>query len=366
MRIGILGGGQLGRMLALAAHPLGLSTRVLEPGASCPAAVVAEHIVGEYEDYQALYRFCQGLDTVTYEFENVPLTSALWLSERLPVFPHPMALRNGQDRIAEKLFFESIKVAVPPYASIESREDLDRAIARIGLPAVLKTTRFGYDGKGQAVLKTAADVENYWEKLGGRPLILEGFVSFEREVSILGVRGRDGATVFYPLVENVHREGILRKSTSPSPKVTPALQERAEEIARKAMEALDYVGVLAVELFQVGENLIVNEMAPRVHNSGHWTIEGAETSQFENHMRAVAGLPLGKTDAIGHSVMLNLIGNWPDPKEVLQIPGVHLHLYGKEPRANRKVGHITIRAMDSRSLQASVEQVQVLIDAVEV
>jgi 5-(carboxyamino)imidazole ribonucleotide synthase len=362
MHIGILGGGQLGRMLALAGHPLGMQFRVLEPAAECPAAAVADHDRGEYEDYQALFAFCQGLDAVTFEFENVPVESARWLAERVPVYPTPRALEVGQDRIAEKAFFQDLGVPVPPFAAVDSRSDLDTAIERIGLPAVLKTTRFGYDGKGQAVLQTRADVDSIWATLGGRPLVLEGFVPFERELSILAVRGRSGELAFYPLVENIHRNGILRVSTGPANGVSRELQAKAEGIAKKALEALEYVGVLAVELFQAGDELLVNEMAPRVHNSGHWTIEGAETSQFENHLRAVAGLPLGSTAAVGQSVMINLIGGWPDPAAVLAIPGAHLHLYGKKPRPNRKVGHITVRADSDREFVDRVRRVRALLE----
>jgi 5-(carboxyamino)imidazole ribonucleotide synthase len=361
MQIGILGGGQLGRMLALAGHPFGLQFRVLEPAAECPAAAVGYHLRGDYEDYQALYSFCQKLDAITYEFENVPVETARWLAERVPVFPTPDALEIGQDRLAEKAFFQGLGVPVPPFAAVDSRSDLEAALKRIGLPAVLKTTRFGYDGKGQAVLRTPEDVERAWPTLGGRPLVLEGFVHFDRELSILAVRGRGGELAFYPLVENVHRAGILRVSTSPVPDLSPALQAKAEDIATRALEALDYVGVLAVELFQAGDQLLVNEMAPRVHNSGHWTIEGAETSQFENHVRAVAGLPLGSTAAVGRSVMINLIGGWPDPATVLAIPGAHLHLYGKHPRPNRKVGHITVRADSDGELVDRVRRVRGLL-----
>jgi 5-(carboxyamino)imidazole ribonucleotide synthase len=361
MQIGILGGGQLGRMLALAGQPLAMSFRVLEPAAECPAAAVAYHLRGDYEDFQALYSFCQGLDAITYEFENVPVASARWLTERVPVYPPPDALEIGQDRLAEKTFFQKLGVPVPPFAAVDSRQDLDAALARIGLPAVLKTTRFGYDGKGQAVLRTASEVDSAWTTLGGRPLVLEGFVPFDRELSILAVRGRGGELAFYPLVENVHRAGILRVSTGPAAGVTPDLQTKAERIAAKALEALGYVGVLAIELFQVGEELLVNEMAPRVHNSGHWTIEGAETSQFENHLRAVAGLPLGSTASVGRSVMINLVGGWPEPAAVLMIPGAHMHLYGKQPRPNRKVGHITVRADSEAVLLEKIRRVRGLI-----
>jgi 5-(carboxyamino)imidazole ribonucleotide synthase len=361
MQIGILGGGQLGRMLALAGYPLGLQFRVLEPAGECPAGVVAYHLRGEFDDFQVLYSFCQKLDAITYEFENVPVTSARWLAERVPVFPTPDALEVGQDRLAEKAFFQQLGVPVPPFAAVDSRSDLDAAIKRIGLPAVLKTTRFGYDGQGQAVLRTPEDVERNWPVLGGRPLVLEGFVEFDRELSILAVRGRTGELAFYPLVENVHRGGILRVSTSPVPELSHTLQAKAEGIATQALEALGYVGVLAVELFQVGDGLLVNEMAPRVHNSGHWTIEGAETSQFENHMRAVAGLPLGPTAAVGRSVMVNLVGGWPDAAAVLAVPGAHLHLYGKQPRPNRKVGHITVRADSDAELVDRVRRVRGLM-----
>ena len=360
MTLGILGGGQLARMLALAGHPLGLSCRVLDPAADCPAAAGAAHLVGEYEDYQALFRFCQGLDAVTFEFENVPIESARWLADRVPVFPPPIALATAQDRVDEKKFFQSLGVLVPPFAAVLSRADLNAAIGRIGLPAVLKTTRFGYDGKGQAVLRTPADVETSWTALEGRPLILESFVPFDRELSIIAVRGRDGDLAFYSPIENVHKDGILRTSKAPAPDVSPELQEKAEQIATKALESLAYVGVLAVELFQVGDDLLVNEMAPRVHNSGHWTIEGAETSQFENHLRAVAGLPLGPTACIGRSIMLNLIGHWPDPASILAVPGAHLHLYGKQPRPNRKVGHITVRGVSA----ANVDERMVMLNDV--
>lgn len=361
MRMGILGGGQLGRMLALAGHPLGIASRVLDPGRDCPAAVVAEHILGEYEDYQALYRFCQGLDAVTYEFENVPVETARWLAERVPVFPPPRALATAQDRVREKTFFQSLGIPVPPFAAIDDYHQFEQAVARIGFPAVLKTTRFGYDGKGQFVLKSRAQMEQAWIALSGRSLILEGFIPFERELSILAVRGRTGEIACYPLVENVHRDGILRVSTAPANNITPALQQRAEAIASQALEALNYVGVLAVELFDVQGELIVNEMAPRVHNSGHWTIEGSVTSQFANHVRAVAGLPLGSTACVGYSKMFNLIGSWPEPAKVLAIPHAHLHLYGKEPRVNRKVGHLTCNAPVLSELAQTTAQVEALL-----
>jgi 5-(carboxyamino)imidazole ribonucleotide synthase len=238
---------------------------------------------------------------------------------------------------------------------VNSRDELDAAIAQIGLPAVLKTRRFGYDGKGQMVLRDTREVDAAWQNLSGVPLILEGFVAFEREVSVLAVRGRDGATAFYPLVENHHREGILRLSLAPAPNLTAELQTLAEEYARRLLESLNYVGVLAIEFFQCGAELMVNEFAPRVHNSGHWTIEGAQTSQFENHIRAVCGLPLGDTSARGHCAMINLIGTLPDTQRVLATPGAHLHLYGKEPKPGRKIGHITLCEADEALRQQKLD-----------
>lgn len=351
LRLGILGGGQLGRMLALSGSPLGIVSRCLEPATESSAAQVCERVQGEYEDYQALYRFAQNLDAITYEFENVPVGTAEWLNDRVPVFPPPISLAVAQDRIAEKSFFRDLGVPVPNFRAVESRPEFDAAIREVGVPSVLKTTRFGYDGKGQAVLKTPRDAEVAWEKLGGRPLILEAFVEFERELSILGVRSRSGECRFYPLVQNTHREGMLRRTLAPAPNRTLELQARAEELCREALEALQYVGVLAIELFEKDGRLSVNEMAPRVHNSFHWTIEGAETSQFENHVRAVLGLPLGATGMRGFCALFNLIGDEPDLREVLSQDHLHLHWYGKHPKANRKLGHLTLRCNTEAELR---------------
>ena len=344
MRLGILGGGQLGRMLALAAYPLGVRSTVLEPAADPAAGQVCGHIPGEYEDYQALYRLAQQADAVTYEFENVPVESARWLAERVPVFPPPPALEVSQDRLAEKTFFRARGIPTPPFAAVDSRADFDAAVRAIGLPAVLKTRRFGYDGKGQAVLRTPADAAAAWEALGGRPLIYEGFVRFDRELSIVAARGRDGRLAVYPLVENEHRDGMLYRTLAPAPRVSAALQQQAEDYARRVMDDLNYVGVLAIEWFEQGGRLLANEMAPRVHNSGHWTLDAAVTSQFENHVRAVHGLPLGSPAAVGHSVMFNLIGTHPPFADILALPAAKLHWYGKAPRPRRKIGHVTLRA----------------------
>ncbi|HZO89783.1 MAG TPA: 5-(carboxyamino)imidazole ribonucleotide synthase [Chthonomonadaceae bacterium] len=361
MIVGVLGGGQLGRMLALAGYPLGLRFRFLDPSPEAPAGHLAPCLTGNYDDQEALESFTSGLSVVTYEFENVPASSVGFLAERLPVYPPPEALEVAQDRLSEKTLFRKLGIPVPPFAPIDTPEDLQSALERIGLPAVLKTRRFGYDGKGQVVLHRPEDAAPALHALGGRNLILEGFVAFEREVSILAARGRSGATVFYPLVENQHAGGILRISLAPAPNLTPELQAQAQDYAARVLEALDYVGVLAIELFQREGQLLANEMAPRVHNSGHWTIEGAETSQFENHLRAVQGLPLGSTAARGHAAMLNLIGTTPEPAAVLAVPNAHLHLYGKSPRPGRKLGHVTLRADDPASLEAHLTELRRLI-----
>ena len=344
MRLGILGGGQLGRMLALAGAPLGVRTTVLDPSPDPCANQVCDHIQGEYDDFQSLYKLAQVSDAVTYEFENVPVESGRWLNERVPVFPPPKALEVSQDRVVEKSFFQSLGIPTPPFAAIETRQDFDKAIREIGLPSVLKTRRFGYDGKGQTVLRTPADVESAWESLGSRPLILEGFVPFDRELSIIAVRGRNGEIVTYPLVENEHREGMLHKTVAPARQTGEELAERAAEYAERVLTELNYVGVLAIEWFQDGPRLLANEMAPRVHNSGHFTQDAAITSQFENHVRAVLGLPLGSTAIPRPCVMFNLIGSHPPIAEILSMPNAKLHWYGKEPKPRRKIGHVTLTA----------------------
>ena len=344
--VGILGAGQLGRMLALAGYPLGVRPRFLDPSEDACAGQLAEHIAADYDDSAALERFAEGLDVVTYEFENVPVETARLLAERVPLYPPPGALEVAQDRLAEKRFFRDQGIHTPPFVPVSTREELQKALRTLGTPAVLKTRRFGYDGKGQVVIGSDREADAAWAALGGSPLILEGFVRFSRELSLLAVRGLDGEMAFYPLVENHHSEGILRLSIAPAPGVTGEMQAGAEGYARRVMEALSYVGVLAIELFQVEGELLANEMAPRVHNSGHWTIEGAETSQFENHLRAILGLPLGSTAPRGYSAMLNIIGDPPDTASVLRLPNSHLHLYGKAPRSGRKIGHITLRTDD--------------------
>jgi 5-(carboxyamino)imidazole ribonucleotide synthase len=349
-------------MLALAGATLGQRFVFLDPGAESSAGHVGQLRVGAYDDEERLSELARKSDVVTYEFENVPVGSARFLNELVPVYPPPRALEVSQDRLDEKAFFASLGIPTAGFSAVASRADLDAAVARLGLPAVLKTRRFGYDGKGQWVLRTAADVAHAWEALGAASLVLEAFVSFEREMSILAVRDARGATRFWPLVENQHRDGVLRLSYPRSAAWTPELQGKAEGYAERVLAELDYVGVLAIELFVTGTGLVANEMAPRVHNSGHWTIEGAETSQFENHVRALLGLPLGSTRMIGCSAMLNAIGRLPPREEVLAIEGAHLHAYGKEGAPGRKVGHVTVRAETRAELDEKLQKLRPLVD----
>ena len=344
--VGIVGGGQLGMMLAEAGAGMGIECLTLDPASDSPASRVAPAIVGAYDDETALAELADVADVVTYEFENVPVASARFLAERVQVFPPPESLEFAQDRLLEKTLFENVGLAVAPFSPVSSKEELFEALEVVGVPSVLKTRRLGYDGKGQVRLESVEAAEDAWRALGEVPSILESLVPFDRELSIIGVRGKDGASAFYPLIENIHRDGILRESTAPAPDVIPELQTTAERHALAVMERLDHVGVLAIELFAMGEQLLGNEMAPRVHNSGHWTIEGAATSQFENHLRAICGLELGPTTPSAYSAMVNLIGSVP-PKGSFDLePRVHLHLYGKESRPARKLGHITVIGPD--------------------
>ncbi|WP_295364867.1 5-(carboxyamino)imidazole ribonucleotide synthase [Arenimonas sp.] len=358
--VGILGGGQLARMMALAGAPLGLRFLVLDSTADACAAQFAPLLEADYRDEAALAEFARRVDVATFDFENVPAESARWLAERVPVFPNPRALAVAQDRLAEKTLFRELGIPVPEFATVDTRAELDAAIAAVGTPCILKTRRLGYDGKGQFRIKSPADADAAWATLGAQAarvgLILEGFVAFQRELSVVAVRGRDGALRAWPLTENWHVDGILSASLAPA-SADAALQAQALDAARRVAEALDYVGVFALELFLRDGVLVANEMAPRVHNSGHWTIEGAETSQFQNHLRAVLGLPLGDVRAVGHSCMLNWIGEMPAAAPVLAEPGGHWHDYGKSPREGRKVGHATLRAETPAELAAALERV---------
>ncbi len=369
MVVGILGGGQLARMLALAGTPLGLRFRCLDPSPDAVAAHVSELIVGRYDDPSALARLSRGVRLVTFEFENVPAAAASWLVEHVAVAPAPAALAVAQDRLSEKRLFESVGMAVPGYRAADTRDALHSAVAAVGAPCIVKTRRFGYDGKGQARLRPgpglAAATDAAFDALaagdcGG--LIVERQVEFERELSVLAVRSRRGEIAVYPIVENEHRDGILRRSRAPAPGLDPTLARDAREFVIALLERLDYVGVLAVELFVVGGRLLANEMAPRVHNSGHWTIEGSVCSQFENHLRAVLDFPLGSTAMAGggFAAMVNLIGDLPSRHALLSVPGAHTHVYAKSARPARKVGHATIVAEDRETADALAARISAL------
>lgn len=359
--IGILGGGQLARMLALAGAPLGLRFLVLDAAADACAAQCAPLIVADFHDMDAMQRFAAQVDVVTFDFENVPAESARWIAEHLPVFPNPGALAIAQDRLQEKQMFLDIGMDTPSFRVVDSHADLTQACSEIGFPCILKTRRLGYDGKGQFRLNAEADIDAAWEALGRAPLILEAFIPFQRELSVIAVRAQDGEFRAYPLTQNWHTDGVLSLSLAPAPNSSIVAAE-AFEHAQALADRLDYVGVFALELFECDGRLLANEMAPRVHNSGHWTIEGADCSQFENHLRAVAGLPLGSTAAQGTAAMLNWVGALPDAVPLLQEARGYFHDYGKQPRAGRKVGHATLTADTPEGLSRSLARVGQNID----
>lgn len=351
-RVGIVGAGQLGRMLALAGYPLGLRFVFLDKSADAPGGQVGDIILGEFGDAEKLRELSERVDVVTFDVENVPV-DAVREGVTKPFRPTVELLEKAQDRLLEKELFRSLDIPTPAFAAVESLDDLRAAAERIGLPAVLKTRRLGYDGKGQRVIRSEADFEPALEAIGGVPLILESFVAFDREVSIIGVRNVSGEVRFYPLSENTHREGILRHSIAPYE--DHGLQGLAERHLERLLNAFDYAGVLTIEFFESGGKLIANEIAPRVHNSGHWTIEGAVTSQFENHVRAILDLPLGDTAANGYAAMVNFIGSMPPLEAVLEIPGAHYHSYGKSPRPGRKLGHATLTSQSRAELLTRLE-----------
>ncbi len=346
-------------MLVLAGAPLGLRFAIFDTVADACAGELAPLSVGSYADAEALATFADGIAVATFDFENVPAQAAETLTAHTFVAPNPRALAVAQDRLSEKTLFRELGIPVPPFAAIETREQLAAAVAELGTPCILKTRRLGYDGKGQFRIKSSDDVEAAWAALGEQAgkvgLILEGFVAFQRELSVVAVRGRDGEFRAWPLTQNWHVDGVLSASFSPA-QVDDATQATALAHAHKLAEALDYVGVFALELFDRDGELLANEMAPRVHNSGHWTIEGSETSQFENHLRAVVGMPLGSTATRGQACMLNWLGEMPDAAAALAVPGLHWHDYGKQPRAGRKVGHATLRADTPQALAEALRQ----------
>lgn len=351
MRIGIIGAGQLGQMLGFAARDLNIEVRFVDPSDDPPAAACGKIIQSAFDDPVALVALADTCDVITYEFENVPVEALQHIEGLAPVYPPADALRCSQDRLDEKKLFDELEIPLPGYHPIDTREDLADAAEKLGLPIVIKTRRFGYDGKGQFVAKTEADLDSAWDTLGGPSLIAEQWVPFDFEVSCIGVRSVSGEVAIYPLVHNIHDEGILRSSRSPIDQ--PKLTEKASDYVHRLLDHLDYVGVIALELFVTGSELLANEFAPRVHNSGHWTIEGSEASQFENHLRAILDLPLGSTASTGHAGMINLIGEISATTRSLEV-GV-LHDYGKTPRQGRKLGHITVVADTAEQRDALVE-----------
>jgi 5-(carboxyamino)imidazole ribonucleotide synthase len=361
MNIGIIGAGQLGRMLALAGYPLGLRFVFLDQSEDAPGAQVGRIVRGAFDDPAGLKELASAVDVVTFDVENVPVDAIRAIARDKPFLPPPNALGASQDRLDEKTLFRSLRIPTPPFAAVDSLSDLQKSVQSIGLPGVLKTRRLGYDGRGQYFLREPADIERAWDALGSVPLIYEGFVDFSREVSIIGVRSTSGEIACYPLSANTHSAGILRYSIAPYRNAP--LQRQAETHLKRLMKHFDYAGVLTIEFFVKRGQLIANEMAPRVHNSGHWTIEGAATSQFENHIRAILGLPLGSTRPVGHSAMVNFIGTIPAAARVLAIPGVHYHSYGKEPRPNRKLGHCTIVSNSAQARDQALRRLLKLRDA---
>ena len=354
MKIGIIGAGQLGRMLALAGYPLGLRFVFLDQSEDAPGAQVGRIIQGAFDDKDRLEQLADAVDVITFDVENVPVSAVEHIAARKPFLPPVSALGDSQDRLIEKTLFNKLKIPTPPFAAVDSLSDLHHAVERIGIPGVLKTRRLGYDGRGQFYLRAPADIDTAWQTLGSVPLIYEGFVAFSREVSIVAVRSTTGETRFYPLSANTHESGILRYSIAPYR--SRSLQKQAESYIKRLLKHFNYAGVLTIEFFVRRGQLIANEMAPRVHNSGHWTIEGAQTSQFENHIRAILGLPLGSTAPIGHSAMMNFIGEIPTVGNILRVPGVHFHSYGKEPRPNRKLGHCTINVASAGARDRALRQ----------
>ncbi|WP_416394950.1 5-(carboxyamino)imidazole ribonucleotide synthase [Allohahella sp. A8] len=354
LKVGVLGAGQLGRMMALEGIPLGMQFAFYDTSGA-PSAGLGKIYSDPDNSLAPLSDFINDVDVVTYEFEHLPLDLANQVAATKPLYPGVKALRICQNRVLEKQTFESLNIPTAPFRVIDSQTDLEQAVEALGLPCVLKSTTEGYDGKGQAVLRDAADIADVWRTLGERQLIAEAFIPFQRELSIIAVRAEDGTTATYPLMENIHCEGILRYTIAPAPDCSSETFVRASDYAERLLNHLDYVGVLALELFEVNGSLMANEMAPRVHNSGHWTQNGAHTSQFENHLRAVSGLPLGDTGAIGVSCMVNLIGQEADTAAVLTLTDTHLHLYGKSERPGRKVGHINIVASDYAELMKKLK-----------
>ena len=357
-RLGIIGGGQLARMLVLQAAQLGIRCTVLDPKPDAGAGQLAPQIVANYDDMTALQQLMDQVDVLTYDFENVPAAALQQLAPGAQLAPGVEVLHAAQDRLREKQMFRQLGIAVGDFHAVNSRAELLQAIDHTGYPAVLKTRRLGYDGKGQVVLREAEDLERAWQQLGDHELILEAFIDYQFECSIIGVRNRAGQVRCYPLTVNHHQQGILRASRVGFTGLATALQQQAEAWLQQIAEQFHYVGVLTLELFVSDNGLLANEIAPRVHNSGHWSIDAADCSQFENHLRAVVDLPLGPTTVSAEAMMINFIGHMPDPQCWLQVPGLHWHDYGKQPRDLRKVGHATLCAYDQQQLQQRLHHLQ--------
>lgn len=360
-KIGIIGGGQLGRMLALAGYPLGLEFCCMDPQENCSGGQVMPLIQGNYDDEVALKSIAEQCDILTYEFENIPVETVKFLKKYRPTYPGESVLAVAQDRGEEKSTMRRLKIPTVDFHLVNSFEDLKNGIQQLGLPAILKTCRMGYDGKGQWKMESFEQAEELWPTLPKVPMILEAFCPFEREVSLITAASRTGKRAYYPLIENHHEQGILSWSQFPAAQLTKDLQKQAEDYANRLIEDLNYVGVFTIEFFVKEGQLLVNEIAPRVHNSGHLTIEGSVCSQFENHLRAILGWPLGETSARGHNLMLNLIGDFPDKEKLLKVTGLHLHDYGKTPRSKRKLGHLTICFEDEKTLEGKKQTVLELI-----
>ena len=359
MKIGIVGAGQLAQMLAHAAEPLGISTHCLANNLNDPASYLATLQVSDFKDENSLIAFAKTVDVITFENENIDKSLIEILKKNTPCYPSFRAIQVAQDRLVEKQTLTELGIPVAPFTEINSLEQLQQETKNIQFPCILKTRRFGYDGKGQIRLQTKEDIIPAWEQLKNQPLILEGFIPFETEISIICVRSRSSAMQYYPITQNNHKDGILRESHAPYKNAV--LQKQAQLYAEKLLTTLDYVGVLAIEFFVYQNKLIANEFAPRVHNSGHWTIEGAITSQFENHVRAILDLPLGNTQAIASTTMFNCIGQLPLLNEILHLPDAHFHTYHKAARENRKLGHVTLVKYDNERFQKQYDLLQMLL-----
>lgn len=362
-RMGCLGGGQLGRMMALEGYPLGLSFTFLDPAPDSSAGQVADRLVGPYTDPHLLAELGASSDLVTFEFESVPQEAAAQLASSTEVFPGPRALAVAQDRLLEKRIFTDLGIPTAEHAPVDGPEDFDVAWSKVGHPARLKSRRLGYDGHGQSRVSSRQDMARAFSAVGGVPSILEREVAFDRELSIISVRSKTGAVAFYPLTENHHEESVLRLSLAPAPELTARLEAAAQGLSSALMEELDYCGVLAVELFQVGDRLVANEMAPRVHNSGHWTLDGAVVSQFQNHLRAGLGWPLGTTATRRPHAMVNILSSAPEREALLDVPLARVHLYGKRPRPLRKLGHVNLTGGAAAEVSAAVLATGALLNA---